>query len=86
MGMKPFLYSVNASKEDKMRSFQLSGNIQLSWQHNAWEGVMQISSPFNATIKGVPSPIWFRVGVRWRLLNAPFHLKKMSTTQGHSFY
>jgi len=66
-GTKPFLYSVNAKDEEKMKSFQLSGNIQLSWQRNAWEGLLQLSTPFSTTLRGIPSPVWLRLGVRWRL-------------------
>lgn len=66
---KPFLYTVNPKTEEKVTDFQISGNLALGYQHKAWEAVMQVSTPFNLTIKGIPSPIWLRLGVRWRLMN-----------------
>jgi hypothetical protein len=66
---KPFLYAVNPKTEEKMTSFQMSANLALGYQYKDWEAVMQVSTPFGNTIKGISSPIWLRLGVRWRLMN-----------------
>lgn len=67
--IKPFLYTVNSKTEEKITNFQLSANIAMGYQYKDWEAVMQISTPFNKTIEGISSPVWLRLGVRWRLMN-----------------
>jgi hypothetical protein len=66
---KPFLYAVNPKTEEKITSFQMSANIALGYQYKDWEALMQVSTPFSKTIKGISSPVWLRLGVRWRLMN-----------------
>lgn len=66
---KAFLYAVNPKTEEKITSFQMSANLALGYQYKDWEAIMQVSTPFSKTIKGISSPIWLRLGVRWRLLN-----------------
>jgi flagellar basal body-associated protein FliL len=64
---KPFLYSVNINEESAVNGFQMNANAALSYQFKACEAILQLNAPFNKTIKNVQSPIWIRVGVRWRL-------------------
>jgi hypothetical protein len=68
IGFKPFLYYIKP-KEEGIKTFQMSASLSLSYQFKAGEGILQISQPFNKTIQGVPSPVWLRLGIRWRLLN-----------------
>ena len=65
---KPFLYSVNTKEEAGVRSFQMSANGSLGCQFKALEAILQVNVPFNETIKKEQSPLWIRVGVRWRLM------------------
>jgi len=67
---KPYLYTVNARKEEGIRSFQVSTGIELGYQHNAWQAVLQVNRPLNATINNLPTPVWWHVGVRWRWWHA----------------
>jgi hypothetical protein len=71
-----FLYAVNPKTEEKMTGFQMSANLALAYQFKDWEAVMQVSTPFSTTIKGTPSPIWLRLGVRWRLMNRRIQREK----------
>lgn len=66
---KAFLYAVNPKAEEKITSFQMSTNLALGYQYKNCEAIMQVSTPFSKTIKGISSPIWLRLCVRWRLMN-----------------
>jgi hypothetical protein len=65
----PFFYTINPKTEEKMTSFQMSANLALGYQYKDWEAILQVNTPFGNTIKGISSPIWLRLGVRWRLMN-----------------
>lgn len=61
------LYGVKRSEASYLHTFQPGAMIQLGYQKNAWEGMLQLESPFNATAKGGPHPVWIRLGLRWRI-------------------
>lgn len=67
-GIRSFLYSTNSNEEKKITPFQISALIETSYQLNAWEGILQLSRPWNATIKGQSQPLWLRLGIRYRLV------------------
>lgn len=67
---KPFLYSVNTKDESAVTGFQMSAIAALSYQFKACEAILQVNAPFTETIKKVQSPLWIRLGVRWRLTSS----------------
>jgi hypothetical protein len=67
--MASFLYTMHPNDEKKVADFQMSASVSTSYQFKAVEGFLQVSIPFNKTIKSIPSPIWIGIGIRWRLLN-----------------
>lgn len=75
---KPFLYSVHTKDENAVTALQLSANAALSYQFKSCEAVLQLNVPFNAT--RVQSPLWMRVGVRWRL----WHILCRNSIRSHT--
>lgn|GEM_PF-1383910 len=70
LGSFSVLYGVHHSEEPRLRTFQPGVSIQVSYRKNAWEGMLQVESPFNATARGGPHPVWARLGLRLRLLQS----------------
>ncbi|HEX6431488.1 MAG TPA: hypothetical protein VF008_27545 [Niastella sp.] len=68
MGIKPFVYTTDPKSEKKLNRFQVSSVFETGYRLHAWEGFVQLSRPWNTTIKDLPPPVWLRLGVKYRLI------------------
>jgi len=67
-GIKPYVYSIHSKEEKKLTPFQLSTVFETGYRLRAWEGILQVSRPWNATVKDLSPPVWLRLGIRYRLV------------------